>query len=333
MTGRRRSALDEARAIALLERALKSSARGRRIELGIGDDAAVVVPGTERLVFTIDACVEHVHFDRRWLSLGDLGWRALMAAVSDLAAMGARPLCALSNLGTPAAITASELARLGRGQGAAAAAIGCPVVGGNISRGDVLSITTAVLGETARPLLRSGARPGEELWLIGELGLAACGLALLRKKRRPRSRSGALAQARALKRCIVAWRRPNALIAAGVELGQRASAGIDVSDGLGADALHLARSSAVRIVVEADRLRRAMAPELAIAAGELDRDPLELMLAGGEDYALLSTGEKRRRPRSARRIGRVERGQGAWLDREGDLTPLVSGFDHLQAGE
>jgi thiamine-monophosphate kinase len=119
------SALDEARAIALLERALGRSARGRRVEMGIGDDAAVLAPGTDKLVFTVDACVEHVHFDRRWLSLSDVGWRALMAAASDLAAMGARPLCALSNLGTPRSIAASELGQIGRGQAAAAAAIGC----------------------------------------------------------------------------------------------------------------------------------------------------------------------------------------------------------------
>jgi thiamine-monophosphate kinase len=326
MPKRGRSALDEARAIALLERALGKSARGPRVEVGIGDDAAVLAPGTDKLVFTVDACVEHVHFDRRWLSLSDVGWRALMAAASDLAAMGARPLCALSNLGTPRSIAASELGQIGRGQAAAAAAIGCPVVGGNISRSDALSITTAVLGESPRPLLRSGAHPGDELWLIGEVGLAAAGLELLRSTRRS-------SEPRSSKRCVQAWRRPRALIEAGLELQRRASAAIDVSDGLGTDARHIAGSSAVKVVVEAELLRRVMAPELAAVARALGRDPLELMLTGGEDYALLSTGPARRRPRGARRIGRIEHGRGAWIERDEGLVPLRSGFDHLQAGE
>jgi thiamine-monophosphate kinase len=325
-------ALDEARAIALLERALGRSARSPRVEVGIGDDAAVLTPGTDKLVFTVDASVEHVHFERRWLSLADVGWRSLMAAASDLAAMGARPLCALSNLGTPRAVAASELSRIGRGQAAAAAAIGCPVVGGNISRGDVLSITTAVLGESSRPLLRSGARPGDELWLIGELGLAAAGLRLLRFRRGRRARGGPTGR-RALERCVLAWRRPVALIDAGLELGRRAHAAIDVSDGLGSDARHIAASSKVKVVVEAEQLRRAMAPELGIAAAELDCDPLALMLQGGEDYALLCAGPARQRPRRARRIGRIERGRGAWLETERGLAPLGSGFDHLHAGE
>jgi thiamine-monophosphate kinase len=328
MPKRGRSALDEARAIALLERALGKSARGRRVEMGIGDDAAVLAPGTDKLVFTVDACVEHVHFDRRWLSLSDVGWRALMAAASDLAAMGARPLCALSNLGTPHSITASELGQIGRGQAAAAAAIGCPVVGGNISRSDALSITTAVLGESPRPLLRSGSRPGDELWLIGDVGLAAAGLELLRSKRRVPA-----LEPRARKRCVQAWRRPRALIEAGLALQRRASAAIDVSDGLGTDARHIAGSSAVKVVVEAELLRRVMAPELAAVARALGREPLELMLKGGEDYALLSTGPERRRPRRAERIGRIERGRGAWIERDGEIVPLRSGFDHLHAGE
>jgi thiamine-monophosphate kinase len=124
-----------------------------------------------------------------------------------------------------------------------------------------------------------------------------------------------------------------ALIDAGLELGRRARAAIDVSDGLGSDARHIAASSRVKVVVEAERLRRAMAPELGIVAAELDRDPLALMLQGGEDYALLCAGPARRRPRRARRIGRIEQGRGAWVESQGGLAPLGSGFDHLQAGE
>lgn len=319
--------LDEASAIALLKRALGGTARGRRIEVGIGDDAAVLRPGSLPLVFTIDACVEGVHFDRRWLSLADVGWRAFNAAVSDVAAMAARPLAALSNLGVPAGLGARELEQLGRGQAAAARALGCPVAGGNISRADVLSITTAVLGEARAPVLRSGARAGDELWLIGDVGLAALGLELLRSKRWPKQRGAAF------RSCIEAWRRPRALIADGLELAARASAAADVSDGLGTDAMHIAGASRVKLVIDEVALRQALPKTLARAAAALGTDPLRWALKGGEDYALIATGAARRRPTFARRIGHVERGRGAVLESGGRRSPLKAGFDHLQAGE
>jgi len=319
--------LDEARAIALLKRALGAAARGARIEVGIGDDAAVLRPGRQRLVFTVDACVERVHFDRRWLSLADVGWRALSAAVSDVAAMGARPLAALSNLGVPAGLGARELEQLGRGQAAAARAFACPVAGGNISRADVLSITTAVLGEAKAPLLRSGARAGDELWLIGDVGMAALGLELLRSKRWPKRR------APGFERCVEAWRRPRALIEKGLSLAGRASAAADVSDGLGTDVRHVAEASGVKLVLVESALRDALPDALVRAAAALGADPLRWALAGGEDYALLATGPARKRPRFAHRIGHAERGRGAVIDSGGRRRALESGFDHLQAGE
>jgi thiamine-monophosphate kinase len=322
------SSLDEARAIALLQRALGAAARGERIAVGIGDDAAVLRPGKLPLVFTVDTCVEGVHFDRSWLSLADVGWRALAAAVSDVAAMAARPVAALSSLCLPPGLGARELEQLGRGQAAAARAFGCPVAGGNLSRADVLSITTAVIGEARRPLLRSGARAGDELWLIGNVGLAAAGLELLRSRRRVPGRAAAPVRL-ALEQCVKAWRRPRALMAPGLTLAGRARCGADVSDGLGTDVRHLAEASGARLVIEAAALERAMPKALSRAAAALDLDPLRLMLEGGEDYALVATGPRAKRPRGARRIGRVERGRGAVLERDGRQRPLAAGFDHL----
>jgi len=143
------------------------------------------------LVWTVDAAVEHVHFERGWLTLADVGWRSFNAAVSDICAMAAEPLCALSSVIFPAQFSRRDMNELGRGQRDAARSLGCPIVGGNLSRGAELSITTTVLGRARRPLLRSGALPGDELWLCGEVGLAAAGLRLLqRRSKTKRTRLG-----------------------------------------------------------------------------------------------------------------------------------------------
>jgi thiamine-monophosphate kinase len=314
----------EREALLLLERLLGADRRASdAVELGIGDDAAIVRSGRERLIWTIDTQVEGVHFDRRWLSLEDVGWRSYQAAASDLAAMGARPLAALSSLILPRAFSRRELGALGRGQAAAARELRCPIAGGNLSRGGELSITTALLGASARPLLRAGARPGDEIWLIGAVGLARAGLFALA--------SGIAKQNAALAECALAWRRPRALIARGLALSGRARAAIDVSDGLGGDLGQLATASEVRAIVEEARLVSALPGALMRAAQFLGEQPLALALTGGEDYALVATGPGARRPRFARRIGRIERGRGGVLERTGGrCSPLSRGFDHLR---
>jgi thiamine-monophosphate kinase len=313
--------------------------------VGIGDDAAVLRVEKRPLVWTIDAQVEGVHFRRAWLSLADIGARSFHAAASDLAAMGARPVAALSSLVVPEAMSARDVVRLARGQAMAARELSCPIVGGNLSRGGELGVTTTLLGAASTPLLRSGARPGDELWLIGHLGLAAAGLGWLaahdadgRRDRRvtpatdrPRAPSLAPAERRAVRAALAAFRRPHALVRAGRGLAGRARAAIDVSDGLAADAARLADESGVRVVVERAALRRALSPELFTMARLLETDALELAVSGGEDYALLATGEASRRPRFARPIGRVEPGRNALLrDEQGALIPLVGGFDHFR---
>jgi thiamine-monophosphate kinase len=313
----------EAEAIELLERALGGGPARRGPRVGIGDDAAVVRAGGAELVWTVDAQVDGVHFDRRWLTLSDLGFRSFQAAASDLAAMGARPIAALSSLILPAGMKARELSAIATGQAEAAAELRCPVVGGNLARGSELSVTTSVLGRAARPLLRSGARAGDEIWLVGAVGLARAGLTLL-SRRVPLTTE-------ALRTCVRAWRRPQALIARGSALCGRARAAIDVSDGLAGDLAHVAAASSVRAVLERAPLLRALRPELVRACARLGEDPLELALYGGEDYALIATGPAARRPRFARRIGRVERGKGAQLDTaDGTRSPLGGGFDHLR---
>ena len=331
--GRRGRRVGEFEAIRLLSGLLECG-RPQGIAVGIGDDAAVLMGRRSRLVWTVDACVQGVHFDLRWLTLEDVGWRSFQAAASDLAGMGAKPVGALSALVLPTWVGAREVAALGRGQMEASVDLGCPVVGGNITRGAELSITTTVLGEAESVLLRSGARTGDEVWLVGDVGLAVAGLELLRASsgdRRTRRPRRARADASAREVCLRAWRRPRALLRRGRALASRASAAIDVSDGLRGDAHQLASASGVRVVIEAPALAEALRPELANVAELLGSSALTLALQGGEDYSLLATGDRTRRPRWARRIGRVEQGHGAVLEdpSAGRSVSLRHGFDHL----
>ncbi len=300
---------------------------GRAVELGIGDDAAVLRVGRERLVMTVDDQVEGVHFDRRWLSAADIGYRSLQAAASDVAAMGAAPLAAVASLRAPRGFPQRLLLELGSGQAQAAKQLGCPVVGGNVARGSELAVTTTVLGRARKPLLRSGARVGDELWLVGDVGLARAGL-LLHQSRLKVPRALAAVAARAKR----AWARPEAAIVAGQRLVGRARAAIDVSDGLGGDVRHLAEQSGVKAVLHAALIARAIPEDLAPLAELLGEPAVALALTGGEDYALLGAGPRARRPRWVKVIGSVERGRGAELQLEnGQRLELSTGFDHYRA--
>lgn len=321
-----RESLTEADAVELFKQRFGMPAG----DVGIGDDAAVLGAGKAPWVCSVDSSVEGVHFTHELASLEDVGFRSFQAALSDLAAMGAEPRAALSSLIVPRGFGRSKLAALSLGQAEAARMGGCPIVGGNMARGRELSLTTTVLGHAERPLLRSGARPGHELWLVGALGQAAAGLALLRGRM---PRIDAPHELAALEKCVAAWRRPRALVAEGRVLGSTASAVIDVSDGLVADAGRVARASGVRIQIQHELLLRALGSALLNVSRLLRRSPLRFALYGGEDYALLATGEAGKRPPFARTIGHVSRGQGLWLTRRGARPqPLGGGYDHLRGG-
>lgn len=305
--------------IAILRRAL-GLPPGGEVLVGIGDDAAVVAAPAAPLVWTVDAAVEGVHFRRDLLSLTDLGYRATMAAASDLAAMGAAPLGLLAALVLPPWVSDADLEALARGQREAASALGTAVIGGNLARGTELSITTTALGTAARPLTRAGARPGDGIWMAGPVGLAAAGLAAL-------EHGGAVRGAEA---AVAAWRRPLARLAEGIRAGARAHAAIDVSDGLARDAGHLARASGVRVVLHAASL---VGDELRAIAATLGRDPLALALHGGEDYALVVALPAEEALDGFVRIGEALPPEGspvALRHEDGSVTPLDEvGFDHF----
>jgi thiamine-monophosphate kinase len=312
--------MDEKERIALLARTLGARATGGGVEVGIGDDAAVLrVPAaTARLVWTIDEQVDGTHFERALVSWRDLGWRSFMAAASDIAAMGAEPWCALSALVLPEDFGDEALAELARGQSEASEAAGAPVVGGNLARGPALSIATTLLGTCAVAIERRGARAGDALWMAGVVGHAAAGLRALR--------SG-LGEAPSLAHAVEAWLRPRALVEAGRAMAGVAHAAIDVSDGLAGDLGHIAEASALAAVIDEGALVADAA--LVRAAEALGADPLDLALHGGEDYAILAASDA---PIAGfRRIGEFRTGQGLVLrsaTRERAIEPR--GFDHFR---
>lgn len=297
--------------------------QSQAVQTGIGDDCAVLRGTHKPSVWTVDSAVEHVHFRRDFMALHAIGYRAFMAATSDSAAMGARATAALSSLILPSSLSDAELDELVQGIASAAEACECPVVGGNLARGSELSITTSVLGEPYHvALLRSGARPGDGIFVTGPLGGAALGLRALQ--------SGAADTS--LSPFIQAFLSPRARLDIAQLLSECATSAIDLSDGLVQDSGHVARASGVRLCIEIDSVPRL--PDLERGAHLLSEDPLRCMLSGGEDYEVLFTAPLASQTAGwATQIGIVEHGApGVSVhDARGEvLSPDVGGFDHFR---
>lgn len=211
--------------------------------LGIGDDAAMLdVPAGEQLVVSADSSVEHIHFERAWLTPHEIGYRATMAALSDLAAMAAAPLGVLLAIGLPKSWL-DAVAELGDGVGEALDRAYTLVRGGDITGASDLTLALTVLGSTSAPLRRNGARIGDTVYVTGTLGGPGAALAAWQR--------GDVPSAAARER----FARPVARISEAIWLARSgARAGIDISDGLLADAGHMAAASGVRIQIDLDAL-------------------------------------------------------------------------------
>ena len=232
--------------------------------VGIGDDAAVIdVPMGELMVVSTDASVENVHFRRDWMSPEEIGARATAAALSDLAAMAATPRGLLVALGLPAGWRAA-LPRLASGVGAAAAAAECSIVGGNMSAASELSLTITVIGSAIRPLSRAGAREGDIIYVTGRLGGSGAALRAFQAGATPRAEFRARFVGPVPRITEARWLE---------ERGARAA--IDISDGLVADAAHVARASGVTIALD----ERDVPCIAGVASGDA--------LVSGEEYELL----------------------------------------------
>lgn len=302
--------------------------------VGPGDDAAVIPPLEGGIVFSSDIMTEGVHFRRNTSSPADVGYKALAVNVSDMAAMGARPVAATVSLNIPSDAEVEWFKGFYEGMAGAEREFECPVVGGDLSAGSEIVVSVAIIGQCGPkgPVLRSGAKPGQGLYLTGETGLSAAGLGFLENPA-----IGTNSVPEAVKRHL----RPEPRLAFGRLASSKGllASMIDVSDGVVRDAGHIARMSG--ILLEIDQGKIFLSEDLVKAASILGSDPLKLALSGGEDYELLFTADLGHEEElfvtageaglRLMRIGRVLKGEGVTLlGPDGEPLGLTdTGFDHF----
>ncbi len=309
--------------IAILDAIAKAGTLPDDVVVGPGDDCAHLRLRTENWLWTSDSQIEGTHFERAWMTARQIGRKSYLVNASDIAAMGGRPRFVLVNIAAPSELPARDLAGIQRGISEMADLDRAVVVGGNLARSPVLEVTISLLGEASRrPILRSGARPGDALYVTGTLGDAALGVKLLRGDSRA---SGA---------AVRRFRQPSARIEAGARLAAEglASAMIDLSDGLLDDLARLCRASGVGARVDPRSLPLSRA---------VRRHGVALALAGGEDYELLCAvpvrKEKRLEKLSAAELGCAMTRIGvvgeasAGVVVEG-MNPAAAGFAHFTRG-
>src|SRR3954447_10559002 len=294
---------------ALIERIIErlgASNDAHRIAVGPGDDAAVVAVPDNQVVVSTDMFVEGRHFRREWLSPYDVGRRVAAASAADIAAMGARPTALVVGLAMPADTTVEWTEALADGLRDEAMRCDASVVGGDLVRGDVITLSVTVLGnlDGRDAVTRSGARVGDVVAVAGRLGWSAAGLRALQAG----DLVGPLQDA---------FRRPIPPYDVGPHVADLdATAMIDVSDGLAADLRHIARASGVRIDIDVSAVRTLGGD------GITDDD----VLTGGEDHALAFTiGSDVALPVGCTIIGRVSEGEGVYADGQ----PIFGGHDHF----
>jgi thiamine-monophosphate kinase len=330
----------------LVEKIRTLAGRAPGLVLGPGDDAAIVSRAAGLLAATTDMLVEGVDF----LPGEDperLGRRAAAVNLSDLAAMGAEPEFFLLSIALPATTSEEVPLEIARGAMARAARHGGALAGGDLSAAPLLVLSIAFWGRPAGdPLTRSGASPGDLVYVSGHPGEAAAGLRLARLIEAFRADGSDASRIPELsaedqRRLLSAYHDPEPRVELGTFLSRErlATAAIDVSDGLGIDAGRLSRASGVRLTLEKDRL--PVSQTLAAFAALEEIDPVELAIGGGDDYELLFTVREADSPRLSdhghrfgvplRVIGRVSQGEGAVLaDPLGERDIAAIGHDHFE---
>ncbi|MBV9773825.1 MAG: thiamine-phosphate kinase [Gemmatimonadetes bacterium] len=300
------------------------------VRVGPGDDCAVVAGNG--IVLSTDMSVEGTHFRRDWLSLREIGYRAGAAALSDLAAVAARPIGVLVSLALPEGDAGDPAVELMSGVREAAESVGATVLGGDVTRSPALVIDVTVVGEAAHPVLRSGAQRADEVWVTGSLGASAAAVdRLLRGERTP-----AAARER--------FARPTPRVREALWLRERGlpRAMVDLSDGLAGDAAHIATASGVAVLLSQELIPvHPVVHEMTSSPEEA----LRFAMAGGEDYELCFTAAvgsvephclafERDLGTRLTCVGRIGGGDGVWWsDPLGHRTPLeLRAFQHFSEG-
>jgi thiamine-monophosphate kinase len=280
----------------LIERIRKTISKGSGVRLGIGDDAAWLECKSRSFLITTDLLIEGIHFDLRWTSFYELGYKTLAVNVSDIAAMGGFPNYLTISIGIPVHSSAKDVEDFFRGIRALASQIGVTLVGGDTSASRRVFISASLMGQAPfGAITRDGAKEGDDIYVTGTLGDAALGLEILKKKQKARKRDETFLIARHL--------FPSARLKAGLILAKERLVGamIDVSDGLLQDLGHLCKASKVGAVIRPEALPLSRAYQ-----SSMKKDSPVHALCGGEDYELLFC----LRPRNRARLERIKKRLG-----------------------
>ena len=286
------------------------------VQVGIGDDAAVIKSSNNKLVATVDMAVEGIHFHKKWSSPFQIGAKLTTANLADIFAMGAVPKYLLVAAGINELNNSETVSELAKGIRSVADKFEVSVIGGDLSKSEKMTLSITALGELSdQPILRSGGRAGDLIYLSSLTGLSAAGLAILnRDLDRPR---------------YVVEAHLNPKLVAPDKLIKVATSMCDVSDGLATDAAHLANASAVNFNLSKDLISKADDfKDLAELAKELNEDVFDWILTGGEDHFFLATVDKKNESNELGiKIGIVEKGDGKLL--LDGIEVKESGYQHF----
>ena len=273
-----------------------------QVQVGIGDDAAVIKSSSNKLVATVDMAVEDIHFNKKWSSPFQIGAKLTTANLADIFAMGAIPKYLLVAAGISELDNSETVTELAKGIRSVADKFEVTVIGGDLSKSEKMTLSITALGElSGQPILRSGARVGDLIYLSSLTGLSAAGLAILnRELDRPR---------------YVVEAHLNPKLVAPDKLIKVATSMCDVSDGLATDAAHLSYASNVNFNLSKDLISQAADfKDLAELAEELNEDVFDWILTGGEDHFFLATvGKENESNELGIQIGSVGKGEGKLL--------------------
>ena len=273
-----------------------------QVQVGIGDDAAVIKSSNNKLVATVDMAVEDIHFNKKWSTPFQIGAKLTTANLADIFAMGAIPKYLLVAAGISELNNSETVTELAKGIRSVADNFEVTVIGGDLSKSEKMTLSITALGELSdQPILRSGARVGDLIYLSSLTGLSAAGLAILnRELDRPR---------------YVVEAHLNPKLVAPEKLIKVATSMCDVSDGLATDAAHLSYASNVNFNLSKDLISQAADfKDLAELAEELNEDVFDWILTGGEDHFFLVTvGKENESNELGIQIGSVGKGEGKLL--------------------
>ena len=258
-----------------------------RVEVGIGDDAAVLAPTSTRWVVTTDMAVEGVHFRQDWSSAYEIGAKITAANLADIYAMGAKPRHLVAAISLTGSESLSWIMELATGMRDEAAKTGSTIVGGDLTRGPIITLALTALGTVENAILRSGAKVGDEIYISQLPGFSAAGLHLLSQDVLLATK---LRQVKCAKRAIAQFRAPEVAYGEAIAFA-RAHSLCDVSDGLLTQATQMAEASGVNFLLRSDDLaRHSDFSELAALAQEVGADIWDWVYGGGEDHIFLATG-------------------------------------------